>query len=420
MARTRLKSMRHTKALIRAGSEQQRTACVNATSVASPRPMPASATAILQELVRCRSVTPTESGALAYLERVLSEAGFLVDRPVFSDDDTPDVENLFATIGSGAPHFVFAGHTDVVPTGPEEQWTHPPFAAEIADDVLYGRGSADMKGGIACFVAAALDWLGGAPPKNGTLSFLITGDEEGPAINGTVKLLEWASDHGHRFDACIVGEPTNTETVGEAIKVGRRGSVSGTVTVTGKQGHVAHQYLADNPLPRLLKLASALAEERFDNGNDRFPPTNLEVTSVDVGNSVFNVIPAAGTFRFNVRFTDEWTYETMTDRIRAVLTAANAGPYAIDFVRFNSPAFYTDAGALIDPLAEAITEVTGITPERSTSGGTSDARFIKDYCPVVEFGLLHTTIHQIDERVPVADLETLTRIYRGFLDRYFG
>ncbi len=377
------------------------------------------ATALLQNLIRCESVTPVEGGALALLERVLHPAGFIVDRPVFSDADTPDVENLFATIGSGGPHLVFAGHTDVVPTGPEGKWTHPPFAAEIADGVLYGRGSADMKGGIACFVAAALDWLSGGE-RPGRISFLITGDEEGPAINGTVKLLEWAAERGHRFDACIVGEPTNATRIGEAIKVGRRGSVSGMITVAGKQGHVAHPHLADNPVPRLLKLASALADERFDEGNDRFPPTNLEVTSVDVGNPTFNVIPASASARFNVRFTDDWTYETMTARIGSILDAANAGPYALDFVRFNSPAFHTDAGSLIDPLAAAIAAETGLTPERSTNGGTSDARFIKAYCPVIEFGLVHATIHQIDERVPVADVELLTRIYRRFIESYFA
>jgi succinyl-diaminopimelate desuccinylase len=373
---------------------------------------------LLQDLVRCQSVTPVEGGALALLETVLKPAGFLVDRPVFSDVDTPDVENLFATIGSGGPHLAFAGHTDVVPTGPEGKWTHPPFAGEIDDGVLYGRGSADMKGGIACFVAAALDWLS-AGNRPGRISFLITGDEEGPAVNGTVKLLEWAAAHGHHFDACVVGEPTNAETVGETIKVGRRGSVSGTITVTGKQGHVAHPHLADNPVPRLLALASALAEARFDNGNDRFPPTNLEVTSVDVGNSAFNVIPASATARFNIRFTDDWTYETITARIRAVLDEVGVG-HGLEFVRFNSPAFYTDAGSLIEPLAMAIEAETAIKPERSTGGGTSDARFIKAYCPVVEFGLVHATIHQIDERVPVADLVLLTRIYRRFIENYFA
>lgn len=376
------------------------------------------AVSLLQDLVRCRSVTPDEGGALALLERVLGAAGFLIDRPVFSDADTPDVENLFATTGSGGPHLVFAGHTDVVPSGPEALWTHPPFAGEIADGVLFGRGSADMKGGIACFVAAALDWLA-ERPRNGQLSFLITGDEEGPAVNGTVKLLEWAAARGHRFDACLVGEPSNEHRIGEAVKVGSRGSVSGTIVVHGRQGHAAQHHLADNPVPKLMALASALASARFDQGNERFPPTNLEVTSVDVGNPAFNVIPAEATARFNIRFSDAWSYETITERIRTILDAEGV-PYEISFVRFNSPPFYTDAGALIEPLAAAIETATGSRPALTAGGGTSDARFIKDYCPVVEFGLLHTTIHQIDERVPVADVETLTRIYRDFLNRYFG
>jgi succinyl-diaminopimelate desuccinylase len=376
-------------------------------------------TALLQELIRCRSVTPEEGGALALLEHVLKPAGFLVDRPVFSDNDTPDVENLFATIGEGGSHLVFAGHTDVVPAGPEDLWSHPPFGAEIERGVLYGRGTADMKGGIACFVAAALDWLSEGQ-RPGRLSFLITGDEEGPAINGTAKLLKWAAEHGHRFDACIVGEPTNSARVGEAIKVGCRGSVSGKITVHGDQGHVAQPHLAENPIPRLLTLATALAGEQFDQGNDRFPSTNLEITSVDVGNPTFNLIPAAAEARFNVRFTDDWTYDLITGHIRSVLDRTEAGPHQIEFVPFNSPAFYTDAGALITPLMAAIEDVTGERPERSTGGGTSDARFIKDYCPVVEFGLVHATIHQIDERVPVADIESLTKIYRRFIDLYFG
>ena len=377
------------------------------------------ATSLLQELIRCPSVTPTEGGALALLENVLKPAGFIVDRPVFSDADTPDVENLFATIGKGEPHLVFAGHTDVVPAGPETDWTHPPFAGAIDHGVLYGRGAADMKGGIACFIAAALDWMS-EEKRPGRISLLITGDEEGPAINGTAKLLEWAAEHGHKFDACVVGEPTNAERIGETIKVGRRGSVSGTITVVGRQGHVAHQHLADNPVPRLLALAKALAEARFDNGNDRFPPTNLEITSIDIGNSAFNVIPASGTARFNIRFTDDWTYETITARIKTILDEVLPDAYSIEFVRFNSPAFHTDAGSLIDPLAAAIESEAGVSPERSTGGGTSDARFIKDYCPVIEFGLVHATIHQIDERVPIADLGLLTKIYRRFIESYFS
>ena len=381
--------------------------------------MSADPVTILQDLVRCPSVTPNEGGALAYLERVLKPAGFLVDRPVFSDPGTPDVENLFAIIGDSGPHLMFAGHTDVVPTGPADQWTHPPFSGAVADGILYGRGSADMKGGIACFLAAAVDWLA-EKPRKGTLSFLITSDEEGPAVNGTVKTLEWAVARGHRFDASLVGEPTNPAKIGEAIKVGRRGSLSGTITVTGKQGHVAHPQVADNPVPRMLRLLAALTAERFDEGSERFQRSNLEVVGVDVGNRAFNVIPAAITAKFNIRFSDRWTYDTLTARIRAILDSVLPGGYGLVFERFNSPAFFTDAGALIEPLSVAIEEETGLRPERSTSGGTSDARFIKAYCPVVEFGLVSRTIHQIDEQVPVADLHALKRIYRGFIDRFFA
>lgn len=381
--------------------------------------MPHDPVAILKDLIRCPSVTPAEGGALAYLERLLSSAGFTVDRPVFSEPNTPDVENLFAVIGTGEPHLMFAGHTDVVPTGPVQKWTYPPFAGEVADGVLYGRGAADMKGGIACFAAAALDWLAEGRRK-GTLSFLITGDEEGPAINGTVKLLDWAVARGHRFDASLVGEPSNPHRIGEAIKVGRRGSISGTITVTGKQGHVAHPQAADNPVPRLVRLLDALVKERFDEGTESFQRSNLEVVSIDVGNKAFNVIPAEATARFNIRFTDRWTYETLTARITEILDRVHPGAYAIGFERFNSPAFVTEAGNLIDPLLAAIQAETGLKPERSTSGGTSDARFINTFCPVVEFGLVSETIHQIDERVPVADLHLLTRIYRRFLDGYFG
>jgi succinyl-diaminopimelate desuccinylase len=384
--------------------------------------MPADPVALTEALIRCRSVTPAEGGALALLESVLAPAGFCVDRPRFSSPGLPEVENLFATIGGGAPHFVWAGHTDVVPTGPESAWTHPPFAGEIADGMLYGRGAADMKGGVAASVAATLDFLV-AGPFRGTISFLITGDEEGPAINGTVKLLQWAAERGHRFDACIVAEPTNPSRLGEAIKIGRRGSISATITVTGKQGHAAHPQNADNPIPRMATLVSALVAERFDDGSDRFPPTNLEMTSVDVGNPAFNVIPAAVTARFNIRFNDRWTYDTLTARVRAILDAADprgpAGHSAI-FEPFNSPAFLTQAEALTGPLTAAIEEVTGLRPEPSTSGGTSDARFIKAYCPVVEFGPVGATIHQVDERVGVEELRDLTRIFLGFLDRYFG
>ena len=377
---------------------------------------------ILQDLIRCPSVTPAEGGALAYLEGVLAEAGFTVDRPVFSEAGTPDVENLFATIGSGAPHFVFAGHTDVVPPGDEAHWLHGPFSGDIVDGMLYGRGAVDMKGGIAAFTAAALDFLAEGGLKQGTISLLITGDEEGPSINGTVKLLDWAAKKGHRFDAAIVGEPTNPERLGDAIKIGRRGSLSGTITVQGRQGHVAYPHLAVNPIPQLMKLIRRLTAEALDHGNERFDASNLEFIGLDVDNKAWNVIPAEASARFNIRFNDEWNRDTLEAWLRSRLqeAAGNEIDFELELVPTGSASFLTHSDKLIGTLSDAVEASTGRRPALSTSGGTSDARFIKDYCPVVEFGLVGQTMHQIDERVSVADLQTLTAIYRGFLDQYFA
>ena len=377
---------------------------------------------LLQDLIRCPSVTPTEGGALAYLDGVLTEAGFTVDRPVFSEVGTPDVENLFATIGSGAPHFVFAGHTDVVPPGDEAHWLHGPFSGDIVDGMLYGRGAVDMKGGIAAFTAAALDFLAESGLKRGTISLLITGDEEGPSINGTVKLLDWAAKKGHRFDAAIVGEPTNPERLGDAIKIGRRGSLSGTITVQGRQGHVAYPHLAVNPIPQLMKLIRRLTAEALDHGNERFDASNLEFIGLDVDNKAWNVIPAEASARFNIRFNDEWNRDTLEAWLRSRLqeAAGNEIDFELELVPTGSASFLTHSDKLIGTLSDAVEASTGRRPALSTSGGTSDARFIKDYCPVVEFGLVGQTMHQIDERVSVADLQTLTAIYRGFLDQYFA
>ncbi|MCC6983528.1 MAG: succinyl-diaminopimelate desuccinylase [Bauldia sp.] len=372
--------------------------------------------AIAQALIRCRSVTPEEGGALAYLEALLAGAGFSVERPMFADPATYAVENLFATIGSGGPHFVFAGHTDVVPAGDEAGWTHPPFAGEIANGRLYGRGAVDMKGSVAAFAAAALDFLRGGGLRRGTLSFLITGDEEGQAVNGTARLLRWAADRGHRFDACVVGEPTSVQALGDAIKVGRRGSLSGTIEVTGKQGHVAYPERADNPVPRLVKLLAALTAEKLDAGSERFQPSNLEVVSVDVGNAAFNVIPARATAKFNIRFNDRWTYPTLTRWVEARLDGAGAGAYRLTYEPMTSDAFLTQSDTVIGAISAAIRSVTGKTPALSTGGGTSDARFIKDYCPVVEFGPVGTTMHQVDENIPVEELRALTRIYAKLLE----
>ncbi len=374
----------------------------------------------LQTLLRCPSVTPSEGGALSALEAMLQPMGFAVERPVFSEDGTPDVENLYARLGDGGRHLMFAGHTDVVPPGDIAAWTHGPFAGEIADGRLFGRGAVDMKGGIACFVAAVARHLsdGGALP--GSVSLLITGDEEGPSINGTVKLLDWAAKRGERWDGAIVGEPTNPDEIGDMIKIGRRGSLSGRVTVAGRQGHVAYPHLAANPIPPLLTMLKALIDPPFDAGSARFQPTNLEVTSVDTGNPSVNVIPAKAEASFNVRFNDHWSAETLRTEIAARLAraAADSGAeieFAIAWRDRSSPVFLTRDDALIDGLSDAIEAVTGRQPKLSTSGGTSDARFIKDYCPVVEFGLVGQTMHMVDEHVALGDLETLTEIYRRFL-----
>ncbi|GAB4525290.1 MAG: succinyl-diaminopimelate desuccinylase [Roseibium sp.] len=385
--------------------------------------MPASAVSIAKDLIRCPSVTPAEGGALSVLESLLSGAGFTVSRVTFQDTDTPDVENLFATIGHGAPHFVFAGHTDVVPAGSEADWSHGPFEAAVSGGVLYGRGAVDMKGGIAAFAAAALDFVAANSARfGGTISFLITGDEEGPAVNGTVKLLEWAKANGHVFDGCIVGEPTNPDRLGDAIKVGRRGSLSGTITVTGTQGHAAYPHLADNPIPGLVRLLAALDALKLDDGNDRFQPSNLEVVSVDVGNPAFNVIPARAEARFNIRFNDEWTLDGLKAEITRTLEGVDLGSLSLglEFKRDASESFLTRDEALIGTLGDAVAAVTGRRPELSTGGGTSDARFIKNYCPVVEFGLVGQTMHKVDECVAVDDLERLTAVYRRFLDSYFS
>ena len=383
----------------------------------------------LKALIRCPSVTPEEGGALTALETMLSPLGFRVERMIASTPGTPDVENLYARIGTDGPHLMFAGHTDVVPPGNESDWSHPPFAAEIADGMLYGRGAVDMKGGIACFVAAVARHIGKYGAPKGSISFLITGDEEGPSVNGTDKLLRWAAGKGEKWDACLVGEPTNPDTLGDMIKIGRRGSLSGRITVQGVQGHSAYPHLADNPIRGLLQLTHALMDEPFDHGTTDFPPSNLEVTTIDTGNPAVNVIPAKATASFNIRFNDTWTAESLqAEIIRRLEAAAAAGGlrpgrdpvrYEIAWSERPSHVFLTRNEALIESLSGAVQEITGRRPALSTTGGTSDARFIKDYCPVVEFGLVGQTMHMVDERVSVADLETLTEIYGRFVANWF-
>lgn len=378
---------------------------------------------IAHDLIRCPSVTPAEGGALTCLDALLGDAGFSVQRLTFSAPDTPDVENLFARIGTGSPHLVFAGHTDVVPPGNEAAWRYPPFEARLAEGDLYGRGAVDMKGAIACFAAAAIEHLAatGGHPK-GSLSFLITGDEEGPGINGTAKLLAWAKAQGHTFDHCLLGEPTNPQKLGDAIKIGRRGSLSGTLTVTGRQGHVAYPHLADNPIRYLVRIMSELMSESLDYGTEHFDASNLEFTSVDVGNRATNVIPGQAQARFNIRFNDRHSQASLKSWLetRCVQAARGDVTCQLDYAEGNSESFLTRPGPFVDMVAAAIEVQTGSRPQLSTSGGTSDARFIKDYCPVVEFGLVGQTMHQVDEHVPTGDLMALTAIYRNLLDRYFA
>jgi len=382
--------------------------------------------AIARDLLRCPSVTPTEGGALSYLETVLKSAGFTVHRMTFSETGTADVENLYARIGTAAPHLMFAGHTDVVPTGDPATWSHAPFSGDIDSGVLFGRGAVDMKGAIACKVAATLDHLatnGGRPQKDGkgSISFLITGDEEGVAINGSPKLLKWAAEHGEKFDHCVLGEPGNVDTLGDTIKLGRRGSQNGVLVITGKMGHVAYPHRADNPVRGLVKLMSALMDEPLDAGSHKFDPSNLEFTSIDIGNPTVNLIPGEARARFNIRFNDCHSYASLKALVeqRAAKAAGNSVKWKIDWEPSNADVFYTEPSPFTDVVIGAVAEVTGKTPKLSTSGGTSDARFIKDYCPVVEFGLVGTTMHATDERVPVKDLQTLTKVYRRILDNYF-
>jgi succinyl-diaminopimelate desuccinylase len=376
--------------------------------------------ALAQALLRFPSVTPADAGALGFLEEVLSHAGFRTHRLVFKAAGTPDVANLYARLGTGAPYLLFAGHSDVVPAG-EAGWRHDPFGGAIEAGMLYGRGACDMKGAIGCMLAAALRFVAEQPQFSGSIGFLITGDEEGPAVNGTVKLLQWAAQNGERFDHCVLGEPTNPEALGDMIKIGRRGSLTGRLVVHGRQGHVAYPHLADNAVRGMVRLLDALMAQPLDGGSAEFDPSSLEVTTVDVGNTAENVIPGGARAQFNIRFNDRWTPDTLEREVVQRLDAAAAGRvrYDIDFHR-NSVSFLTQRSDFVGLVSDAIAAETGRRPQLSTSGGTSDARFIKDYCPVVEFGLVGATMHQTDERVAVADLERLTAIYRRVLDAYFA
>lgn len=377
--------------------------------------------ALAAALIRCPSVTPADCGALDVLERALTGLGFAATRLPFSSAG-PTIDNLYARFGTGAPHFCFAGHSDVVPVGDARGWTVEPFGAEIVDNYLYGRGATDMKGALAAFVAAVSRFLerrGNA--FAGSISLLITGDEEGPALDGTVKMLDWLARKGEIPDHALVGEPTSRVRLGDMVKVGRRGSLTGRLTVRGVQGHVAYPHLADNPIPCLIEMLSRIDGEELDEGTEDFEPSNLEITAIDVGNPAANVIPGEARATFNIRFNDRHTGRSLEQWLRATFDRIVDDPdtYSLD-AQVSGEAFLTSPGRFTDIVVDAIAQTTGLIPELSTGGGTSDARFIKDFCPVLEFGLPGLTMHKVNERVALADLSALTETYAAILDGYFA
>ena len=374
---------------------------------------------LAQALIRCPSVTPADEGAMDVLQPALEELGFTCHRLPFATGNAPEVQNLYARIGDRAPNFCFAGHTDVVPVGDANEWSVDPFAAKIKGDRLYGRGASDMKTAIAGFAAAAARFLesrdNGFP---GSISLLITGDEEGEAVNGTVKVLEWLKEKGEVLDACLVGEPTNPETLGDMIKIGRRGSMTAFLTVHGASGHAAYPHLADNPVERLVKMLSAVLDKPLDDGTEHFQPSTAVVTTIDVGNPVANVIPARAEAWINVRFNDLHTGAGVGTLLRQRLDDIG-GDYDLD-ARVSGESFLFPPGPLSNLVAGVVEKVTGKRPEFSTAGGTSDARFIKDHCPVCEYGMTNQTAHKADENALVSDIQLLSDIYQSVLDGFFA
>lgn len=384
--------------------------------------LPIDPVAFAAELIRCPSVTPAEGGALDLLEERLTALGFTCHRLPFEEPGEDRVDNLYARIGTAAPNLCFAGHTDVVPPGNASDWQVGPFEGTVKDGVIWGRGAADMKGSIAAFAAAAAAHIKTQGTEAGSISFLITGDEEGPAVNGTVKMLDWLDRHNEQIDHCVVGEPTNPHELGEMIKIGRRGSVNMVITAQGKQGHVAYPHLADNPVPHLVAALAALDALELDQGTEHFQPSNLEITTVDVANEATNVIPATARARINIRFNDRHTGQSLIDLVKNTVSAVAAKRDATLTVsaKISGESFVTQPGPFVDLVARAVEHVLGRAPELSTTGGTSDARFIKNHCPVLEFGLVGETMHKVDERVPAHDVEQLTAIYRRLIDGYFA
>lgn len=369
-------------------------------------------------LVQCASVTPNEGGALVLLENLLADAGFHCTRV-----DRGEVSNLFARWGQGANGrtFGFNGHTDVVPIGDADAWTVDPFGAEIKDGFLYGRGATDMKSGVAAFAAAAIDFVSQTPP-DGSIVLAITGDEEGVAVDGTVALLDWMDANNERIDHCLVGEPTSPNTMGEMMKIGRRGSMTAYFTATGVQGHSAYPHRAKNPLPAMAQLMATLAAHELDTGTEHFDPSTLAVTTIDTGNTANNVIPAQCRSTVNIRFNDTWTSDGLINWLTREMQSVSS-LFDIEFdmkTQVSGESFFTPPGELSSLIAASVKDVTGVTPEMSTSGGTSDARFVKNHCPVVEFGLVGKTMHQVDERVEVAQIGQLKAIYGQILTDYFA
>jgi succinyl-diaminopimelate desuccinylase len=378
---------------------------------------PVDPAALSAELIRRPSVTPKDEGAIDVLAETLEELGFTCHRLVFGDG-SERVHNLYARRGNSHPNLCFAGHTDVVPPGAREAWSCDPFAANLHDGELWGRGAVDMKGAIAAFVAAAQRYVDErASALDGSISLLITGDEEGPAINGTKQVLEWLARRGETLDACLVGEPTSAVALGDMIKIGRRGSLTGRLTVNGVQGHTAYPHLADNAAHRLVAMLYALTTTELDEGSEHFQPSTLQVSTIDIGNPASNLIPASARAVFNIRFNDHWSGESLKRWLAERLDAFGER-YSLD-VTVGGESFLVAPGAVAERLAEAVRRVTGRTPEFSTTGGTSDARFIQAFCPVAELGLVGQTMHKADERVALADLAALTEIYRTFLGLFF-
>ncbi|HWU18840.1 MAG TPA: succinyl-diaminopimelate desuccinylase [Devosia sp.] len=373
---------------------------------------------LLKALIACPSVTPEPAGALDLLDTVLTGLGFTTTRLRFEGDGSYPVDNLFAIRGNAGRRLLFAGHTDVVPPGDLSDWTADPFTPREADGKLYGRGAADMKSGIAAFVAA----VAAIPVDAGTVMLAITNDEEADAINGTEKLMAWAKGQGHGFDFAIVGEPSSAALLGDSIKIGRRGSFSGLITVEGVQGHVAYPHKANNPLPTLAGIVTALSDTQIDQGSEHFPATNLEVTTIDVGNPISNVIPARGTIRFNIRYNDLWTPKTLAEWVRDRIASVDANDTKVRFEISGTPSrsFLSPLSADVETLSATIESVAGRRPELSTGGGTSDARFIAQYGPVVECGLVGPSMHKADEHIALDDLTGLTEIYRAFMTRFFA